>query len=100
MDDSQAGNPHAIDPKTTGLRCRVRVGSADGVLAVVPHLLGFHPSDSLVMLGIGGAPPKHTPASPAEHRRSPSAGEAAETVTPTPTPGSPPLRSRAAVVGS
>src|SRR5260221_8039874 len=54
MDDSQAGNPHAIDPKTTGLRCRVRVGSADGVLAVVPHLLGFHPSDSLVMLGIGG----------------------------------------------
>src|SRR5258707_15099063 len=56
MDDSQAGNPHAIDPKTTGLRCRVRVGSADGVLAVVPHLLGFHPSDSLVMLGIGGPP--------------------------------------------
>src|SRR6266851_32197 len=54
MDDSQAGNPHAIDPKTTGLRCRVRVGSADGILAVVPHLLGFHPADSLVMLGIGG----------------------------------------------
>jgi Domain of unknown function (DUF4192) len=54
MDDSQPGDPHAIDPKTTGLRCRVRVGSADGILAVVPHLLGFHPSDSLVMLGIGG----------------------------------------------
>src|SRR5258708_12106687 len=54
MDNSQPGDPHAIDPKTTGLRCRVRVGSADGVLAVVPHLLGFHPSDSLVMLGIGG----------------------------------------------
>lgn len=36
-------------------RCRVRVGSADGILAVVPHLLGFHPSDSLVVLGIGGA---------------------------------------------
>jgi hypothetical protein len=32
----------------------VRVGSADGILAVVPHLLGFHPEDSLVMLGIGG----------------------------------------------
>lgn len=43
-----------MDPRTTGLRCRVRVGSADGILAVVPHLLGFHPSDSLVMLGIGG----------------------------------------------
>jgi hypothetical protein len=54
MDDSQPGDPRAIDPKTTGLRCRVRVGSADGILAVVPHLLGFHPSDSLVMLGIGG----------------------------------------------
>jgi hypothetical protein len=54
MDDSQPGDPHAIDPKTTGLRCRVRVGSADGILAVVPHLLGFHPRDSLVMLGIGG----------------------------------------------
>ncbi len=43
-----------MDPRTTGLRCRVRVGSADGILAVVPHLLGFHPADSLVMLGIGG----------------------------------------------
>ncbi|HEX9030230.1 MAG TPA: DUF4192 domain-containing protein [Streptosporangiaceae bacterium] len=37
-----------------GLRCRVRVGSADGVLAIVPHLLGFNPADSLVVLGIGG----------------------------------------------
>ncbi len=35
-------------------RCRVKVGSADGVLAVVPHLLGFHPSRSLVILGAGG----------------------------------------------
>ena len=35
-------------------RCRVRVGSADGLLAVVPHLLGFHPTHSLVVLGIGG----------------------------------------------
>src|SRR5262249_32361868 len=54
MDDAQPGDSHAIDPKTTGLRCRVRVSSADGILAVVPHLLGFHPSNSLVMLGIGG----------------------------------------------
>lgn len=37
------------------LRCRVRVGSADDILAVVPHLLGFNPADSLVVLGIGGA---------------------------------------------
>src|SRR5215813_6205631 len=54
MDDAQPADSHAIDPKTTGLRCRVRVSSADGILAVVPHLLGFHPSNSLVMLGIGG----------------------------------------------
>jgi hypothetical protein len=39
----------------SGFRCRVRVGSADGILAVVPHLLGFHPTNSLVVLGIGGA---------------------------------------------
>src|SRR4029077_19220080 len=26
----------------------------DGILAVVPHLLGFHPALSLVVLGIGG----------------------------------------------
>jgi hypothetical protein len=37
-----------------GQRCRVRVGSPDGVLAVVPHLLGFHPSSSIVVLGIAG----------------------------------------------
>ncbi len=37
-----------------GYRCRVRVGSAEGILAVVPHLLGFHPANSLVVLGIGG----------------------------------------------
>lgn len=34
--------------------CRVKVGSADGILAIVPHLLGFHPADSLVVLGVGG----------------------------------------------
>jgi hypothetical protein len=35
---------------------RVRVGSPAGVLAVVPHLLGFHPSRSFVVLGL--APPR------------------------------------------
>ncbi len=54
MNESQSRDPDAVDPKTTGLRCRVRIGSADGILAVVPHLLGFKPADSLVMLGIGG----------------------------------------------
>lgn len=32
----------------------LRIGSADGVLAVVPHLLGFHPATSLVVLGTSG----------------------------------------------
>jgi hypothetical protein len=35
-------------------RSRVQVGSPDGVLAVVPHLLGFYPSRSLVVLGVTG----------------------------------------------
>jgi hypothetical protein len=51
-------NPDAHDADFptahAGQRCRVRVGSADGLLAIVPFLLGFHPSDSLVVLGIGG----------------------------------------------
>jgi hypothetical protein len=32
---------------------RVRVSSPADVLAVVPHLLGFHPSQSLVVMGVG-----------------------------------------------
>jgi hypothetical protein len=54
MNESQSRDPDAVDPKTTGLRCRVRIGSAEGILAVIPHLLGFNPANSLVMLGIGG----------------------------------------------
>lgn len=37
-----------------GQRSRIKVGSPDGILAVVPHLLGFYPSSSIVVLGIGG----------------------------------------------
>ena len=32
---------------------RVRIDSVAGILAVVPYLLGFHPSHSLVVIGIG-----------------------------------------------
>ncbi|PZS38150.1 MAG: DUF4192 domain-containing protein, partial [Pseudonocardiales bacterium] len=32
---------------------RVRVSSPADVLAVVPHLLGFHPGKSLVVMGVG-----------------------------------------------
>lgn len=52
--DARAVDPRANDPERTGLRCRVRIGSAEGILAVIPHLLGFYPADSLVMLGVGG----------------------------------------------
>jgi hypothetical protein len=31
----------------------VRIGSPADVLAIVPHLLGFHPADSLVVIGAG-----------------------------------------------
>jgi Domain of unknown function (DUF4192) len=33
---------------------RIRVGSPADVLAVVPHLLGFHPTDSFVVIGVRG----------------------------------------------
>jgi Domain of unknown function (DUF4192) len=33
---------------------RVKADAPDALLAVVPHLLGFYPSESLVVLGIGG----------------------------------------------
>jgi hypothetical protein len=46
-----AGREH---PGASGQRRRIQVGGLDGVLAVVPHLLGFHPSSSMVVLGIGG----------------------------------------------
>ena len=35
---------------------RVRVDNPAGVLAVIPHLLGFHPRESMVVLGL--APPR------------------------------------------
>jgi Domain of unknown function (DUF4192) len=34
-------------------KVRLRAGTPDAVLAVVPHLLGFYPSHSLVVLGLG-----------------------------------------------
>jgi hypothetical protein len=43
----------ARDPRA-GTLSRVKIGSPAAVLAVVPHLLGFHPASSLVMLGISG----------------------------------------------
>src|SRR5690349_20106809 len=43
-------------PHTTGRpgMTRVRLSSTADVLAAVPHLLGFHPARSLVVIGAGG----------------------------------------------
>lgn len=38
----------------TSAQTRLKVNSPADVLAVVPYLIGFHPSDSLVVMGIGG----------------------------------------------
>lgn len=38
---------------TTPDRPPLRIGSLDGVLAVIPYILGFVPANSLVMLGVG-----------------------------------------------
>ncbi len=46
-----AGRKPSARPKP-----RVQIDSVAGILAVVPYLLGFHPSNSLVVIGIG--PPR------------------------------------------
>ncbi len=54
MENTQSAgdtSPHAQD--RPGLP-RVRLSSPADVLAVVPHLLGFHPSRSFVVIGAGG----------------------------------------------
>lgn len=63
-DDSFASEQAGARQEVTGGRetggaeaepsARVQVGSPAGLLAVVPHLLGFHPSRSLVVLGVTG----------------------------------------------
>jgi hypothetical protein len=64
---SQAGLPRAGLPQPPGSRpaddpagdsqmARVRVDSPAGVLAVIPHLLGFRPASSVVILAV--APPR------------------------------------------
>ncbi len=46
--------PHPPGPPGTPGTPRVRLSSPADVLAVVPHLLGFHPAKSLVVVGAGG----------------------------------------------
>lgn len=47
------GKPGAPPREAAGKRHRVQVSSPADVLAVVPHLLGFHPASSFVVLGAG-----------------------------------------------
>jgi Domain of unknown function (DUF4192) len=48
--------PHArgqhADAQPAAAETRIRVSSVAGFLAVVPHLLGFHPSRSMVVVGL------------------------------------------------
>jgi Domain of unknown function (DUF4192) len=52
-------SPHADDkhrasrPGGVPARIQLRAATPDAVLAVVPHMLGFYPSRSLVVLGLG-----------------------------------------------
>ncbi len=45
--------PSVSGSSTFSRQPRVRVSSPADVLAVVPHLLGFHPGKSLVVMGVG-----------------------------------------------
>jgi uncharacterized low-complexity protein len=49
------GTPFAPAAQPAGIASKVqlRAASPDAVLAVVPHMLGFYPSKSLVVLGLG-----------------------------------------------
>lgn len=47
---ARSRGPHEDKPELT----RVTAGTPDALLAIVPHLLGFYPSRSLVVLGLGG----------------------------------------------
>jgi hypothetical protein len=57
--DSESPDPGPADPapaKSARPAALLRIGSPDTVLAVIPGLLGFHPTRSLVV--VGAAPPR------------------------------------------
>jgi Domain of unknown function (DUF4192) len=51
--DQGPSNPGPVQPRQRPVT-RVTAGTPDALLALVPHLLGFYPSSSLVVLGLGG----------------------------------------------
>ena len=50
--EAQAAKAQRTTAGPAAAETRVRVGSVAGFLAVVPHLLGFHPSQSMVVVGL------------------------------------------------
>jgi hypothetical protein len=59
MTDSPAGDkaPQTNVPSSgvpAAAAAKIRVSSVAGLLAVIPHLLGFHPSRSMVVVGLDG----------------------------------------------
>ncbi len=54
-DDAPRSYPDTptVQPSGVAGKLQLRAGSAEAVLAVVPHMLGFYPSRSLVVLGLG-----------------------------------------------
>jgi Domain of unknown function (DUF4192) len=54
MDTSQPAGRDARHPKDQPGPPRIRLSSPAGILAAVPHLFGFHPGRSLVVIGAGG----------------------------------------------
>jgi Domain of unknown function (DUF4192) len=53
MTNNPPSGPHLPAPDPPGSLPTVRIGSPAAVLAVVPHLLGFIPSKSLIVVGAG-----------------------------------------------
>jgi hypothetical protein len=51
--DLRSAEPGSGEPEDRQVT-RVRAATPDALLALVPHLLGFYPSSSLVVLGLGG----------------------------------------------
>src|SRR5207244_9093276 len=54
MDSTPPTGRSAPHTKGRAGMTRVRLSSPADVLAAVPHLLGFHPAKSLVVIGAGG----------------------------------------------
>jgi len=70
--------PFATGPGVFSQPPRVRVTSPGDILAVVPHLLGFHPAISLVVIGAGRPPQRIELAFRYNLPDPPDAGAAAE----------------------